>query len=171
MEDILLNIGNSEFEIKYSENNHNLIFVNGREFDVELLRTFGSEVFTFLVNRRIYQISLDFNDDSNLEVNLDGMSYKIEVSSEMKKVLSKYTLQNGSKNNSNAGKIKAPMPGMVIKLLVKEGMHVLEGDKIIILEAMKMENTLKSPVSGLVKSILVNEGDAVEKGALLIDIE
>jgi biotin carboxyl carrier protein len=64
--------------------------------------------------------------------------------------------------------IKAPMPGMVLNILVKEGDTVKKGDAILVLEAMKMENILKSPTDGLIKKIAAVKGTAVEKNQLLI---
>lgn len=64
--------------------------------------------------------------------------------------------------------IKAPMPGMVLNVLVKEGQEVKKGDALLVLEAMKMENIIKSPSDGLVKKININKGTAVEKNQLLI---
>lgn len=67
--------------------------------------------------------------------------------------------------------IEAPMPGMVIRYEVKEGDQVKEGDTILVLEAMKMENTIPSPVSGIVKKINFKAGDSVQKGDVLAVIE
>jgi len=67
--------------------------------------------------------------------------------------------------------IKAPMPGLVLEIMVSEGDEVKEGDALIILEAMKMENVIKAPGEGVVKSIVVNSKDAIEKNAVLIEME
>jgi len=64
-------------------------------------------------------------------------------------------------------KIEAPMPGMIIRYEVKEGAAVNEGDVVLILEAMKMENSITSPVAGTVKQINYKEGDSVQKGDVL----
>jgi len=64
--------------------------------------------------------------------------------------------------------IKAPMPGMVLNILVTEGQEVKKGDPLIVLEAMKMENILKSPTDGTIKKIAITKGIAVEKNQLLI---
>jgi biotin carboxyl carrier protein len=67
--------------------------------------------------------------------------------------------------------IEAPMPGRVVKCLVREGEAVKAGQGVIVVEAMKMENELRSAIDGTVKAIRVAEGDGVEAGALLLTIE
>ena len=67
--------------------------------------------------------------------------------------------------------IKAPMPGLVLKLMVKEGDAVKKNDPVLILEAMKMENVIKSPGDALVKRVHTKERNAVEKGELLLSFE
>jgi biotin carboxyl carrier protein len=67
--------------------------------------------------------------------------------------------------------LKSPMPGRVIGITVKPGDHVLVGDELLTLEAMKMENALKSDGEGIVKSIEVVLQDVVEKGKVLITFE
>jgi biotin carboxyl carrier protein len=67
--------------------------------------------------------------------------------------------------------IKAPMPGMVLKVMVKNGQPIQKGDALVILEAMKMENILKSPADGIVKKILVSKGDKVEKNQVMVNME
>ncbi|MBX3043078.1 MAG: acetyl-CoA carboxylase biotin carboxyl carrier protein subunit [Candidatus Kapabacteria bacterium] len=171
MDNILLNIGSNEYSVNYDKDNHSIIYIDDKPYEVELLKTFGSDVFSFLVNQRIFQVGLDFGDDSNLEISLDGLTYSIASTDEMKKVLGRYIANNGGAGKAGAGTVKAPMPGLVVKILVKEGMQVVEDEKLIVIEAMKMENTLKSPVTGVVKSVKVIEGQAVEKGAVLIEIE
>jgi pyruvate carboxylase subunit B len=67
--------------------------------------------------------------------------------------------------------IEAPMPGMIIRYEVEEGAQVKEGDVILVLEAMKMENTITTPISGTVKKINFKPGDSVQKGDVLAIIE
>jgi biotin carboxyl carrier protein len=64
--------------------------------------------------------------------------------------------------------LKAPMPGLVLKVFVEADIAVQKGDSLFILEAMKMENIIKSPADGIVKSIKVTPGDKVEKGQILL---
>ncbi len=67
--------------------------------------------------------------------------------------------------------VKAPMPGMILKIKKQDGDTISQGESIIILEAMKMENDLRAPASGIITGICVEEGKAVEKGAILFSIE
>jgi len=122
----------------------------------------------------------------------DGISYHIEVlASDFNTGL--YTLSiNGSEHSgmintplddliekmgfaSNANKsidtIEAPMPGLILDILVEEGQEVKEEDQLVILEAMKMENIITSPRNGVVKKIGVKKGDAVDKKQLLIEFQ
>lgn len=67
--------------------------------------------------------------------------------------------------------IKAPMPGLVLEISVKPGQEVSAGDKLLILEAMKMENSILIQDSAVIKSVAVKPGQAVEKGQLLVELE
>ena len=67
--------------------------------------------------------------------------------------------------------VKSPMPGNILKINVSRGQKVNEGDVLIVLEAMKMENNIHADKGGVVKSICVNKGDSVLEGADLLIIE
>ena len=68
-------------------------------------------------------------------------------------------------------KMRARIPGTILKVYVKEGQKVLRGDPVLVLEAMKMANDLASPSDGTVKAVHVKEGDTVPKGELLVELE
>jgi biotin carboxyl carrier protein len=68
-------------------------------------------------------------------------------------------------------KIKAPMPGKVVRIIAGEGTHVEAGQGILVIEAMKMQNEMKSPKAGVVKKILATEGTTVNAGDTLAEIE
>ncbi|CAD5243539.1 acetyl-CoA carboxylase biotin carboxyl carrier protein subunit [Thermococcus camini] len=68
------------------------------------------------------------------------------------------------------GVVTAPMPGKILRILVKEGEQVKTGQGLVVLEAMKMENEIPAPKDGVVKKILVKEGDTVDTGQALIEL-
>ena len=72
---------------------------------------------------------------------------------------------------AHAGAVTAPMPGLVVRVLVSEGERVEAGTGLIVIEAMKMENEIKAPAAGVVRRVLAGPGASVEKGAVLIEME
>ncbi len=70
-----------------------------------------------------------------------------------------------------ANAVVAPLPGLVQKLFVKPGDPVQQGQKILVLEAMKMENEITSPITGTIKDIIHREGESVHQGDLLVTLE
>jgi biotin carboxyl carrier protein len=171
MEDLVLKIEDKEYYTQYDKNDYSTIKLNGKPFQVELLKKYSENIFSFAVNQRLLQVELTVDENQNLLVSFDGLSYQIDVTNETKKMLGKFVQSSASGAGSRGGLIKAPMPGMVVKILVEPGTEVNKGDSLLIVEAMKMENVLKSPVRGRIKNIVVNEGTAVEKDALLIELE
>lgn len=81
------------------------------------------------------------------------------------------TSQPAASSSGSAGELKSPMPGMIIKYEKTVGQSVKKGDTLVILEAMKMENSLPAPVSGVIKAVSFAVGDSVPKGAVLAVIE
>lgn len=102
------------------------------------------------------------------KVESEGEVFFVEIKDEFDQNLEKMGF------NASAGKqiknIKAPMPGLVLEISVAEGQEVKKDDKLLILEAMKMENSLKIPADAVIKSILVSQGQVVEKGQILIEL-
>ena len=73
--------------------------------------------------------------------------------------------------DATAGDIMAPMPGLILDIMVSAGDTVAKGDSLLILEAMKMENVIKAEADGIVKSVSLAKGDTVEKNQLIIEME
>jgi biotin carboxyl carrier protein len=101
-------------------------------------------------------------------VHLHGTGWPVTVVDERTRQLQELT---GRKTGVGAGGlVKAPMPGLVLRVEVEVGQRVEEGTGVVVLEAMKMENEIRAPGGGVVRDIHVSPGAAVEKGAPLIDI-
>jgi biotin carboxyl carrier protein len=123
--------------------------VNGKSMNVELVQVnTTTKEFTVKVNNRPYTLQLkDRYDDLLKSLGMEAVGEK------------------------KMREIKAPMPGMVLNVLVKEGDIVEKDTPILILEAMKMENVIKSAASAVVKKVRAVKGVAVEKNAVLVEFE
>jgi biotin carboxyl carrier protein len=100
---------------------------------------------------------------------IDGRKYQVHISDKYDRLIRQLGLSAGSSQKQNH--IKAPMPGLVLNILVEKGQAVQKGDALIVLEAMKMENVIKAASDGVIKAIPAQKGAAVEKGQLLLELE
>jgi len=103
----------------------------------------------------------------SLKVN--GNRYEVEAEDHFDQLLKQLGMDSLATNK--IAEIKAPMPGLVLSILVEEGNEINKGDGILVLEAMKMENILKSSTGGTIKKILVKQGDKVEKNQVLVQFK
>jgi biotin carboxyl carrier protein len=106
--------------------------------------------------------------DDGWLVQAAGELWPVSVVDERTQQLRELTGQG--KRASGGGVIRAPMPGLVLRVEVEPGMRVEPGAGVVVLEAMKMENEITSPGAGVVKSVRVQAGQAVEKGVVLVEI-
>jgi len=133
---------------------------------------------TVTVNGRSFATTVE--DDT---VHIDGAQYKIELEDQQATcngIVYPFQVQRlGEEDTSpqtteatvGQGVVAAMMPGQIVRVLVKEGDQVVEGDVVCVLEAMKMENELQSPTSGEVKAIHISPGDDVVMNETLVEIE
>ena len=102
-------------------------------------------------------------------VKVNGNLYNVSIATPLDSLIKEMGFEVGASKQVNV--IKAPMPGVILEMSVSVGQEVKENDCLLILEAMKMENSFLSPRAGIIKSISAKKGDAVEKGQLLIEFE
>jgi biotin carboxyl carrier protein len=121
---------------------------------IDNLKSYNAEVVNF--NR----------EEKTAEIKVNGNTYHLKAKDQFDALLDQLGLSN--LNSNKISDIKAPMPGLVLKVLVNEGDEVKKGDSLFILEAMKMENIIKAPADAVVKAIKVKPTDKVEKGQLII---
>lgn len=105
----------------------------------------------------------------NYQITVNGNLYNVDIQTELDKLINQLGFSLNSAKQVNS--IKAPMPGLILEVLVEVGQEVAENDNLLILEAMKMENNLTSPRAGVIKSISVAKGATVDKGLVLIEFE
>jgi biotin carboxyl carrier protein len=144
------------------------IVINGILHHYELI-VLNNSTFRLRIDQKIYDISPLRIDNNRFNISLEGYTFETAAMTTLQEKASKVIEQTGAVNRLR--EIKAPMPGMILKIKKKAGDQIESGESIIILEAMKMENDIKSPSSGVIKNIFVSESSAVEKGAKLFSIE
>ncbi len=136
----------------------------------DLVKT-GPGEFSLLHNGRSFRVLVlkEDRDNNTVRLRIGAYTYAVALEDEQQHLL--HVLGFDKTAVTTVREIKAPMPGLVLKLMVKEGDTVKKNDPVLILEAMKMENVIKSPGDALVKRIHTRERDAVEKGELLLSFE
>lgn len=150
-------------------NDHISVALDSSDAIVSRVKADGSLV--GLHNENKVEASLlasDF-DSRTYSIRLRGNIYTIKLQNKLDQQIEEMGLSLG--NKSTASMVDAPMPGLVLSVLIKEGDSVEEGDGLLVLEAMKMENKLVAPRSGVIKSVHVTANQTVEKGFVLIEFE
>ncbi len=144
--------------------------INGMPADLDIQQQ-PNGLISILYNGKSFTAMVEKVDLKNKELGLriDGQLYTVAIKEPIDQLLSSMGMD--LKAMQKAEPVKAPMPGMILKVLVEPGQQINKGDGLLILEAMKMENVLKAAASATVKAIKVTERTAVEKGAVLIELE
>lgn len=144
--------------------------LDGESLDLDIEKV-GKDQWNVLHNSKSYNIELlAFNSDTKtvkLAVNDEILEFKIKNKLDL--LLDKMGIS--ATGTDQLEDVKAPMPGLVLKILVEKGQTISVGDPLLILEAMKMENVIKASGSGTIKSILVKNQDIVDKNQILIEVE
>lgn len=133
--------------------------------DVQQLNASAYHVINNLQSYNVEVVSFSAAEKT-AEIKVNNNTYNVTAKDQFDILLDKLGLS--SLNAAKVSEIKAPMPGMVLKVFVNEGMEIKKGDNLFVLEAMKMENIIKAPADVTVKSVKIKPGDKVEKGQVLM---
>ncbi len=142
-----------------------LITVDGKEVVPDIKET-GERSFNVILNHTVYEVELLKIDGKSYDIKVNGSSYPVQLKDKLDLTLERLGIDQSTEKIEN--EIKAPMPGLILKVMVNEGDQVQKGDSILILEAMKMENVIKSTIDGIVEKIEISVGDSVDKGKILV---
>ncbi|MBU0558373.1 MAG: hypothetical protein KKD86_13370 [Bacteroidetes bacterium] len=159
---------NSDKKLCVEVESENRISFNGKFFDVELSKV-NNHCFLLRAGSKVYDVTLTRWDNGTLGFLIAGNYFEANVKTKLQEKADEF-LKNKVKS-SHHDIIKAPMPGLVLQIFKEVGDRVEFGEPLLILEAMKMENSIKSTATGTISEIYINQGSSVEKGAKLLKIE
>lgn len=133
--------------------------------DISQLSPSNYHIIHNLVSYNVEVVNLD-TTAKTAEIKVNGNTYQVTAKDQFDILLDQLGMSD--QNASKVSEIKAPMPGLVLKVFVAEGDIVNKGDNLFILEAMKMENIIKAPADVTIKTAKIKAGDKVEKGQVLM---
>jgi biotin carboxyl carrier protein len=160
-------LNNTTYSIEFANDDLNKGIINGKEFELDVASS-NSIQRSILYNNRSYNVEvLSFDAAAkSAVVKVNNVVREILLKDKFDELLEKMGMSAAASNKVK--ELKAPMPGLVLAIRVKEGDEVKKGDPLVVLEAMKMENIIKSPADVVVNKITVKQGQAVEKNEILI---
>lgn len=162
---------NKAYDIEIVENGDRLKVrigkENAQELDVDFKTVGKGSVHSMLVGNDSFRVIIDKKMNIH-RVYTRGHRFEYNVEDERTFLMRSLIGQTQAKAG---GEVKAPIPGLVTRIILHEGDAVTQGQGVMILEAMKMENEIKSPSEGKIKKLNVKPGNNVEKGQILFSIE
>ncbi|HEU5170728.1 MAG TPA: biotin/lipoyl-containing protein [Gemmatimonadales bacterium] len=145
------------------------VTVDGRVLHASLGHLPGTPMRQLVVDGRPLTVAVQALGRGRWAVGAGGERHEIEVVDERTRHIR--SLAAESARPAGGGILKAPMPGLVVRVNVEPGQAIAPGAGVLVLEAMKMENELRAPAGGTVRSVRVRPGQAVEKGQVLLEFE
>lgn len=158
-------IGERTFDI---ELNADHLLVNGKPipFSFESLST---TTFSLVLDGRSMPVVIEPQPSGLLRVTISGRTSDVQVKDATALLLERFGLTAGE--GAADREVRAPMPGLVLRVNVQAGQSVKKGEGLLVLEAMKMENEIKAPIDGTIAAVHVAAGEAVGKNTMLIEFE
>lgn len=144
--------------------------INNNPFELDVLNLSDNR-YHIIQNDKSYTVEvLDKNTTTKqVKLKINGSVYEVQLKDKFDELLLSMGIDTTSAKKEKD--LKAPMPGLVIDVMVKPGDEITENQPLLILEAMKMENVLKSTIDGTVKSVKIEKTNTVEKNQILIEFE
>lgn len=144
------------------------IRIGKREYDVKLKSDEKYGTYILWKNRK-YPVEVVRSRQNKYEILFNDISYTFTVETPFS--IQRMKVLSSGKGKIDKETVKAPMPGKIIDVLVREGSGVLRGEPLLILEAMKMQNEIQSPVNGKISRVLVKPNSNVMKDDILVEIK
>ncbi|MEK6553169.1 MAG: acetyl-CoA carboxylase biotin carboxyl carrier protein subunit [Bacteroidota bacterium] len=166
MNDLIITINNRKHSVKI--NNSSEVEINNRKVPAEISQI-NNNAYLLRLGNKVFEITAHKLDKDKFGVLIDGCYFDVLVRTQLQENAN--DLQKNKNISAKKLNIKAPMPGLLLKLKKNIGDSVKVGEPLLILEAMKMENEIRSPANGIVKEILFKEGQSVEKNSIILTFE
>lgn len=166
MNEFVVTINSNKYVVKFSPNGEVTVGENTIPFEVTKI---NGNAYLLKFGNRVFEITSNKISGNNFGLLIDGWYFDATVRTLLQETVNE--LQQNKAKAKHHSDVKAPMPGLILKMKKLVGESVNIGDPILILEAMKMENELRSPSSGTVKEIFYKEGQSVEKDVTIMTIE
>jgi biotin carboxyl carrier protein len=164
----LIALGTNDAEFEFTVNNNFEYSYKKQKIKLELVEE--ADGFTILSSKGLrYPVEIISKQQNTYEILINGVSYSFAVETPFSLKRKKLLAKQGTSSKNEI--IKAPMPGKILDVMVVPGQSINSGESLLVLEAMKMQNTIASHIKGVVTKISVNAGDTVGKDDLLIEIE
>lgn len=144
------------------------VSVDGQQLDAHLARVPETPLYHLVLGGRAHTIAVERAGRGRWHLSVDGERLAVDALDERTHAIRQ--LSAATSAPLAAGIVAAPMPGLVVRVLVTPGDRVVAGQGLVVLEAMKMENELQSPGAATVRTVRVSAGEAVEKGAALVEL-
>lgn len=145
-----------------------MVLVDGQPVDVQLHTAAGGPLVQLHLGDDRHELAIAGRADGRWHLVDCGTVHEVEAIDERTRHIR--SLSGAGTAQATGGVVKAPMPGLVMRVLVQVGDLVSAGQGLVVLEAMKMENELKAPAAGVVQVIRATAGSAVEKGSVLVEL-
>ncbi|MGE5436912.1 MAG: acetyl-CoA carboxylase biotin carboxyl carrier protein subunit [Syntrophothermus sp.] len=165
----------NNYIVTLDEQKHNItiageneVKLNDKPIEYELINL-SHKNYLLRINNKFYDVYLENIDKEKITFLVNGTSYDVLIRTFLQEKASQ--LIQVQKLHDHLTEIKAPMPGMIIKINKQAGDKVEHGESVMILEAMKMENEVRAPKEGIIEKIVVNQNSPVDKGGLLFTIK
>lgn len=156
-----------------------------QEFDIQKIPEKDMKQYKFKINGRDFEVTIGENDGRTYQVNVNGADYTVETESAPVQAAPRPSaapaaapapqaapaaVQSAPAPSGEGVKVETPMPGVIIEVSVREGQSVKAGDKVAVLEAMKMENEIGATKDGVIVAVHVSKGASVSEGDPIVTI-
>lgn len=158
-------VSGTEFLVEFEGENKTAGTLNGSAFKWDVSKI-SDTMYHVIKDHRSYNVEVLDSAEGKRQLKVNGNIYETETIDQFEALLKQLGMEK--KGAGKVNELKAPMPGLVLSIDVKAGDVLKKGDRVLVLEAMKMENVIKAPADVTVASVEVEKGKTVEKNQVMV---